>query len=200
VKILMTLLGAVALAAPFSPVAANASPYVVMVEQSGLNVVSTGSGVIDTTGLSEGGTSDILAELSGTPAVVVIGPACGSSLTAWSGIVGPGNIGTGGGNEESSGTGVLIGLDASALGILLPVGYAGTNLSDSGTFDGTTLAGLGLTPGNYTWSWGALADQSFTVEIVGTTTTPVPAALPLFAGGIGMIGLLARKRHKAQKA
>jgi hypothetical protein len=31
-------------------------------------------------------------------------------------------------------------------------------------------------------------------------TTPIPAALPLFAGGLGMIGLLARRRKRKTKA
>ena len=51
------------------------------------------------------------------------------------------------------------------------------------------MAALGLTPGSYTWSWGAFPNQSFTVEIVGTTTTPVPAAAASvrwdFSAGVG---------------
>ncbi len=53
----------------------------------------------------------------------------------------------------------------------------------------TVLAADGVNPG--------LADIHFDT----TTTTPLPATLPLFAGGLGMIGLVARRRkRKAQKA
>ena len=39
-----------------------------------------------------------------------------------------------------------------------------------------------------------------TVEITTTTVTPVPAALPLFAGGLGVIGLIARRRKQKATA
>jgi hypothetical protein len=46
--------------------------------------------------------------------------------------------------------------------------------------------------------FGSFAQGTLTVE---ATATPLPAALPLFAGGLGMISLLgARKRRKAQAA
>jgi len=33
---------------------------------------------------------------------------------------------------------------------------------------------------------------------IGTAATPLPAALPLFAGGLGVIGLIARRRNRKQ--
>jgi hypothetical protein len=36
--------------------------------------------------------------------------------------------------------------------------------------------------------------------VEGTATTPLPAALPLFAGGLGAIGLLARRRKQKREA
>jgi hypothetical protein len=71
-----------------------------------------------------------------------------------------------------------------------------TALSDSTTYNNATFATLGVTPGTYVWTWGAGADQSFTLEI---GTTPIPAALPLFATGLGAMGLLGwRRKRKAQ--
>ena len=36
------------------------------------------------------------------------------------------------------------------------------------------------------------------VEMLGdATATPLPAALPLFAGGLGVIGLIARRRKRS---
>jgi hypothetical protein len=47
---------------------------------------------------------------------------------------------------------------------------------------------LGTTPGIYKWTWGGATfrDQSFTIDVA----TPLPATLPLFATGLGALGLL----------
>ena len=83
--------------------------------------------------------------------------------------------------------------------LLLPSLYVSdTPLSDTATYDTATFASLGVTPGTYVWTWGSGADQSFTLEI---GTTPLPAALPLFATGLGALGLLGwRRKRKAQAA
>jgi hypothetical protein len=51
-------------------------------------------------------------------------------------------------------------------------------------------------PGTYVWTWGTGADQSFTLEI----GTPLPAALPLFATGLGGLGLLGWRRKRKNVA
>jgi hypothetical protein len=38
------------------------------------------------------------------------------------------------------------------------------------------------------------------ITSLSVSQTPLPAALPLFAGGLGMVGLLARRRRKAKSA
>jgi hypothetical protein len=66
------------------------------------------------------------------------------------------------------------------------------------TFLIATFASLGLTPGTYQWTWGTGADQSFTIQIVGTiSSVPLPGALPLLATGLGALGLLGWRRKKA---
>jgi hypothetical protein len=80
----------------------------------------------------------------------------------------------------------------------VPFDYSpGSALSDSMTFDNTTLALLGLTPGtSYTWTWNPTADDSFVINVI--SPTPLPAALPLFATGLGAMGLLGwRRKRKA---
>jgi hypothetical protein len=47
-------------------------------------------------------------------------------------------------------------------------------------------------PGTYIWTWDEGADN-FTLEI---GQTPIPTALPLFAGGLGVIGLIAGRRKR----
>ena len=41
-------------------------------------------------------------------------------------------------------------------------------LSDTMTFDNATLAGLGVTPGTYVWTWGTGVNQNFTLVIPAT--------------------------------
>jgi len=42
------------------------------------------------------------------------------------------------------------------------------------------------------------ANQSFEYDVV-TSATPLPAALPLFAGGLGLMGLLGRRKKRKQQ-
>jgi hypothetical protein len=64
-------------------------------------------------------------------------------------------------------------------------------------------------PNNYTYfnNWDGpfpavnLTLDNFTITNLGdVVATPLPAALPLFAGGLGVIGLLARRRKRKQAA
>jgi hypothetical protein len=88
------------------------------------------------------------------------------------------------------------------LALALPDDYVfGTFLTDTMTFTGKTLEDLGLTPGTYVWTWGSGAEVgsgSFTLEVGQIPQAPLPAALPLFATGLGALGLLGwRKKRKA---
>jgi len=85
--------------------------------------------------------------------------------------------------------------------LVVPTGYIsdaalGTSTS---TYSNATLTSLGVTPGIYVWTWGPGANQSFTLDIINPI--PIPAALPLFATGLGVLGLLGwRRKKKAQAA
>ena len=72
-------------------------------------------------------------------------------------------------------------------------------------WDNATFASLGVTPGTYTWTWMTATasdppDQSFTLDVVSPTATPLPAALPLFAGGLGALGLFGWRRKRKNAA
>ena len=68
-------------------------------------------------------------------------------------------------------------------------------------WDNATFASLGVTPGTYTWTWADdPPDQSFTLDVVSPTAAPLPAALPLFAGGLSALGLFGWRRKRKSSA
>ena len=82
----------------------------------------------------------------------------------------PANFGTGGQTVGNSGTGDFFGIGFLGVrGLFVQSGYtSGSFISGTTTFNSTTLATLGATPGTYTWSWGAGATASSIVMQVGT--------------------------------
>ena len=78
--------------------------------------------------------------------------------------------------------------------LLVPQGYvSNTALSDSMTFNNATLASLGVTPGTYVWSWGAGANQNFTLIIGGAGVPDGSSTVSLL--GFGLLGLAALRRR-----
>jgi hypothetical protein len=190
--------------------AANASPYVVTFEQMGLNVVATGSGNIDLTGLTLSSLhSNFTAGINPPEAVVSLNS--GTSVDTYSGTFSgpPGGIGGPGFGpgtglfEVASGTGNFVSFSLTFHAVHVFHGYVSDDPlgTSTDTWDNATFASLGLTPGTYEWTWGTTdADQSFTIDIAAPTTTPLPAALPLFASGLGVMGFLAKRRKRKSGA
>src|SRR5205814_3783925 len=92
------------------------------------------------------------------------------------GASGPTSFGIGRTTFANSGGGKMVGITATSssefkgVHLSVPRGYvSGTALSDSATYSGKTLATLGLTPGTYVWTWGAGANQNFTLQIPPAT-------------------------------
>jgi len=50
--------------------------------------------------------------------------------------------------------------------------------------------------GDVTIAFGSGSFAMWDEASLAVATTPLPAALPLFAGGLGLIGLLARRRKQ----
>ena len=90
----------------------------------------------------------------------------------------PANFGTGGQTLGDSGTGDFFGVSFATPSnqLFVPSGYtSGSFISGTTTFNSTTLATLGATPGTYTWSWGSGANASSIVMTVGAgSVTPTP--------------------------
>jgi len=162
-KLLPVTLFAIAVTSLFSVRPAEA--FTITLEQMGSNVVGTGSGAFNLTGLMltaqsiTNGTSGIGANQG----LIQIGPTSGLLEDGYSGIIGPTSFGSGG----------LFGAIASGNPfffnggrIFVQHGYvSGTALSNSMTFNNQTFASLGLTLGTYQWTWGTGRNQNFTLQI-----------------------------------
>jgi hypothetical protein len=116
---------------------------------------------------------------------------------SYTGVIGPQSFGQNVSFTADSHAGEFVGISADPNRLYVPLGYtSGTLLNEMSVYDNATIASLTLIPGTYVWTWGTAPDQSFTLDIV-----PVPGALPLFAGGLGALGLLGwRRRRKAAAA
>jgi hypothetical protein len=170
--------------------------YTVTLQQVGPNVVATGSGAIDLTGLTVWGHSRPSPAIR--PNQVALGGAfiytgpISSSVDSYRGARGPTSFGSGFFfTSASSGSGDMVGIVNTVFGfgvgsiLSVPTGYvSGNALSDMAIYSGKTLASLGVTPGTYVWTWGTGANQTFTLEILpctgrcGPTPRPRPTPAP----------------------
>ena len=171
--------------------------YTVALEQMGANVVATGSGAINLTGLTFFNSGiDFTARIRAGVGVIITGPQGGSGdVDLYTGFTGPTSFGSGFFFFPNAGSGDIVGIDAQSFGGLLavPPGYlSGAALSDSMTFDNQTISSMGLRPGIYVWSWGTgLPNQNFTLRVVPDGDSTVSLL------GFGLLGLVALRRKLA---
>jgi hypothetical protein len=101
----------------------------------------------------------------------------------------------------SNGTGDTVGMMFNGgnnlfSALLVPQDYvSGTALSDSATYNNTTLISLFVTPGTYVWTWGDGADQRFTLQIGSLGVPRVPdGGSTVSLLGFVLLGLAALRR------
>jgi hypothetical protein len=170
--------------------------YTVTLEQVGPNVVATGSGALDPTGLDK-----LRFPFAAAPAIRpdfgVIVTGSGTLADHYTGaITGPSSFGSGGFMLATTGTGDIVGIGGVQL--LVPSGYvSGTALSSSATWDSATFASLGVTPGTYFWTWGTglnqNQNQSFTLQLG-------PPVVPDAGSTIGLLILALAALFVARRA
>jgi hypothetical protein len=178
--------------------------YMVTLQQVGSNVVATGTGAIDTTGLTESFTG--LAESDTNPPIANITTgATDSNAEFWTlgGNHGPTSFGPGPEVFASTASGPVAGvIQESFLRIVVPQNYTNdTSIMDTATYDSQTFTSLGVTPGTYEWTWGTGADQNFTLNIQAVPAPVIGHGLVVFlaVGGV-LFGskLLERRRATLQ--
>jgi hypothetical protein len=142
--------------------------YIVTLQQVGPNVVATGSGPIDLTGLSSFGAASVSGAIAPSVAEIIV---ASGNVDIYFGVSGPSSFGTGGFTFAGSSSGDPVGIDAGINRLLMvPAGYiSGAALSDTSTYNSATFASLGVTPGIYEWTWGTGANQNFTLDAVAPT-------------------------------
>jgi PEP-CTERM motif len=113
------------------------------------------------------------------------------------GAIGPSNFGPGTIQFASSGGGDAAGILSQD--IYVPANYvSGSQLSDSATWNNTTISALGLTPGTYTWTWGS-GPTADSLEVV---VVPEPSSFILLGivAAFGFIACRWRRRRQAVAA
>jgi hypothetical protein len=138
---------------------AQPSGLIVTISEVGSDVIMSGSGSLNLTGLIEGSVQAGWG-INGTLGTWAIGPSSsffgrkyqGNAFNTY-----PASFGSGY-TAPTSFTGDAFGIQNGSLGkdIIVPIGYtSGSPLSGTVTFANKTISGMGLTPGTYLYSWGS---------------------------------------------
>ena len=190
-KLLPLTLFAIVVTSLFSVQPAQA--YTVTLKEVGSNVVATGHGAINLTGLTFEGSSFVGPSIGAAEGIIATGQA--NNLDGYSGFTGPPSFGSGIFSAPNASSGDIVGITNVIGEIAVPLGYlSGAPLSDSMTFNNATLASLGVdTPGTYVWTWGTgLPNQNFTL-IIGRAGVPDGGSTVSLLG-FALLGLGALRR------
>jgi hypothetical protein len=194
-KRIMTLLVAVALILAISGAAQALRPSVLTftLAESGGNVVGTVSGSVNTSALIRSAAFNT-GYMRPFTAFLSIGGTSAQSVNAWLGIVGPASFGSGDGVPPNSGSSAsLIGMGGSSGKVYLPIGYiSGTALSGTAIWNSTTLSGLGIATGTYTWTYNGGVDS--VVLNAGASAVPEPGTILAALSILGPAGMIFRRR------
>lgn len=166
--------------------------YVVTLEEVGNDVVATGKGALDLTGLNFVGASTDQSQIIPVIGAIITGPTDATSFTRYSGFTGPTKFGNGTEVFANSGSGDIVGILGGEDALEMPDRYvSGDPLSSTATWLNKTFATLGVTPGTYAWTWGNGQPNQNLVLIIGAVdAVPVPEPASIALLGTALAGLL----------
>ena len=185
----------------FTSVGANAAVMTITFQEVGSDVVISGSGSFDLTGMTlNAGTSGSNSFISPNAGIFNLAPN-GESLHNFYSLADAApfsGFGPGGFTQPTSGSGDFFGVNYNPFDnerlIAVPLGYVSLSmLTASITFANATFASLGITPGNYQLSF---ANNNIVYNVLASEV-PLPTALPLFLAGVAGLGFAKRKRKTA---
>jgi hypothetical protein len=170
--------------------------FIATFAEAGSDVVATGDGSLNLSVLTGPTQAGALGVVFPAGPAVVLGTSNFGLDDFYQGASGPSALGPGGQAAPDSGALTHVGVTGASL--IVPHDYqSGKPLTSSSTWANTTLSGLGLTPGTYTWTWGSGPTADFFTVQIGPVTPAVPAPPTLLLGRVGA-GSVARLRRPAR--
>ncbi|WP_309385452.1 PEP-CTERM sorting domain-containing protein [Cerasicoccus frondis] len=179
-----------ALASPTAPGA-----LVINVQEVGPDVVVTASGSLDMTGAvlrTSFNNSDPRQLLR--PRADLLRQYALGDIDLYDLAGGTHDLGDGGNSRADSILGDTYGINGNDT-FYVPGGYAGGPLSGSSIFLGTSIAGMELNPGSYTWT---IPNDTITLNVGSVTPVPEPVTYIALAG-FGGLGVLVWRRRKTRQ-
>lgn len=151
--------------------------YVITIAQNGSNIVASGSGSLDLTDSTNSGYVNWESFIGPSQAKVLVGSTTLEYLYYVSGSTT--SFGTGGFKDADSSSGTAIAIAGSYNGLYVAASYvSGSITSGTATWNDTTLSGLGLLDGTYTWTLAS--DDTISVVVGGSiSAVPEPASIAL---------------------
>jgi hypothetical protein len=108
--------------------------YVLTLTQQGSNVIASGSGALDLTGLSLNSAGDtVQAGMNPAFALINTGPTSATTVDLYNGITGPTSFGSGFFTPASNGSGDAVAIQGFDDILIVPGGYVSGSLSDTAT-------------------------------------------------------------------